>query len=671
MVRPTGRATTTGLALALWSLVATFGPGLPGDAQEQGPRVVRVAGTDRYETAAKVSSSLAAGVPRVFLATGLDFPDALAAGPVAGAHGIPILLVQRDRIPAATAQALDRLDPGAITVLGGSRAVSGHVLRAARGYTSGAVDRLAGTDRFATAAAIVDEYVDPGVPVVYVATGTGFADALAGGPAAVAEGGPLLLVDRDRVPAPTRTTLQRLRPARIVVLGGRAVVSEAVRESLRSLTDGPVERMAGPDRFATAAAIAADAFPDTTSAVYLATGHAFPDALTGGAAAGRTRAPLVTVQPGCVPDVVHEQLERLDPDTVVVLGGTAAISRTAADLTPCSEVGQPRASTIQTGLAAPWDVVFTPDGRTFLTERDTGRVLERFRDGRLRTVRELPVDNAGEGGLLGLAVSPTYAEDGWLYAMYTRSADQAIVRFRPDGQGAQTVVSGLPDNTYHNAGRIGFGPDGHLYVGMGDAGVPDAAQDVGRLEGKILRYTPDGGVPADNPFGGSNPVYAYGLRDPQGLAWDGAGRMYASEFGQNRQDEIDRIVPGGNYGWPIYEGNLEYEGDERPDGYVAPIFTAHPEQASWSGASVLVGGDIPAWEGDLFVASLRGERLYRLDLDPSGNVAGSEQLLVGRYGRLRHVTPAPDGSVWVLTSNCDGRGHCPTGADDRIVRLGR
>ena len=210
-----------------------------------------------------------------------------------------------------------------------------------------------------------------------------------------------------------------------------------------------------------------------------------------------------------------------------------------------------------------------------------------------------------------------------------------------------------------------------LYVGMGDAGDPAAAQDVGRLNGKILRYTPTGAPAPGNPFGDGNPVYAYGFRDPQGLTWDGAGRMYASEFGQNRQDEINRVVAGGNYGWPMREGNLDYQGGPRAPDERAPIFTAHPDQASWSGASVLVDGNIPQWEGDLFVAALRGERLYHLDLDASGNVAGVEQLLVGQYGRLRHVTPAPDGSLWVLTSNCDGRGSCPTGSDDRIVRLGR
>ena len=662
-------ARSTG-ALVLVALLAALVPGVAARAQDADPRIVRVDGEDRYATAAAIADEVAPGVDRVLLATGVDFPDALAAGPIAGSRGWPILLVEPDRLPQATADALDRLDPGAITVLGGPAAVEDTVLQAARTHTSGPVNWLEGADRYATAARVVDEYVDAGVSVAYVATGLGFADALAGGPAAVVTGGPLLLVEQDDVPAATMRTLQRLRPGRIVVLGGPTAVSQDVRDRLASLTDGPVQRVAGPDRYATAAAIAAEAFPDPVSTAYLATGETFPDALAGGPAAGRDGAPLLTVRHDCVPDVVADALERLDPDTVVVLGGPAAVSRTAADLARCSDVGQPRPTTIQTGLAAPWDVVFTPDGRTFLTERDAGRVRERLADGSLRTVREFDVDDDGEGGLLGLAASPDYATDGWLYALYTRTSDQVIVRFRPDGQGAQTIVAGLPDNTYHDAGRIEFGPDGMLYVGMGDAGDPDAAQDLGQRNGKILRYTPTGAPAPGNPFGDDNPVYAYGFRDPQGLTWDGAGRMYASEFGQNRQDEIDRVVAGGNYGWPIYEGNLEYQGGQRPDDYVAPIFTAHPDQASWSGASVLVGGDIPQWEGDLFVAALRGERLYHLDLDDSGNVAGSEQLLVGQYGRLRHVTPAPDGSLWVLTSNCDGRGSCPTGTDDRIVRLG-
>lgn len=656
--RGRGRA---GLLVAALLVVALP---MPSSGQGTDPRVVRIAGGDRYETAAELTMAFAAGVERVFLATGQEFPDALAAGPVAGREEYPILLVERDRIPRPTVEALQRLEPRAITILGGPVAVSSRVQAQADEYTSGDVDRVSGSDRYGTAAALVDVYVDAGVPVAYVATGRGFADALAGGPAAVVTDGPLLLVEPGSVPPDTAVTLDRLRPERIVVLGGAQAVSDTVLTRLRQYTTGEVTRLAGGDRYATAAEIARRVFEGTHGTVYMTTGQQFPDALAGGVVAGIEGAPLVTVDPRCVPDVVLDQIVRMDPDTLVVLGGTTAVSQQAADLVACSEVAEPSATTIQRNLAAPWDLAFTPDGRVFLTERDRGRVLERFPGGGLDEVARFDVDAEGEGGLLGLTVSPDYASDGWLYAMYTTQSDQRIVRFQADGSGTQTIVDGLPHNTFHDAGRIDFGPDGMLYVGLGDVGDPAAAQDTGELAGSVLRYEPDGDIPGDNPFG--NAIWAYGLRDPQGLAWNADGTMYATEFGPDRDDEINRIVRGGNYGWPEVTGT---DGGN-PD-YVDPLVVRQPAEASWSGAGILLGGDIPAWEGDLFAAGLRGQRLYRIDLDGQGDVAGIEAMLVGEYGRLRHVTQAPDGSLWILTSNCDGRGECPTGNDDRIIRLGR
>ncbi len=641
------------------TLVMVMLPATTAVGQQDGPQVVRIQGGDRYETAAEVASAFEPGVDRVFLATGQDFPDALAAGPVAGRQEFPILLVERNAIPEATADALTRLDPGAITIIGGPVAVGATVESQARQYTSGSVDRLQGGDRYATAAAIVDEYVDPGVPVVYIATGRTFADALAGGPAAVVAGGPLLLVEPGSIPAATATTLDRLRPARIVVLGGTQAVSSAVLSGLRDYTEGGVVRYSGGDRYGTAADIAERVFDGTHATVYMTTGQAFPDALAGGVVAGMAGAPMVTVDPRCVPDVVLDQIERMDPSTLVVLGGPTAVSQDAAELVACSEVREPQATTIQAGLQAPWDLAFTPDGRTFLTERDRGRVVERSSAGTLTEVISFPHDPAGEGGALGLTVSPNYAADGWLYAMYTTASDQKIARFQADGSQAQTIVSGLPHATFHDGGRIDFGPDGMLYVGMGDAGDADRAQDPHDLAGSILRYTPDG-TPAPGQFG--NAVWAYGLRNTQGLAWSTDGTLYAAEFGPDRDDEINRIVEGGNYGWPVHTGSDGGDLD-----YIDPVVVRQPEEASWSGADVLIGGDIPDWEGDLFVAALRGQRLYRMDLDAGGNVAGVEALLVGEYGRLRHVTQAPDGSLWILTSNCGG-GSC---SDDRIIRLGR
>ena len=177
-----------------------------------------------------------------------------------------------------------------------------------------------------------------------------------------------------------------------------------------------------------------------------------------------------------------------------------------------------------------------------------------------------------------------------------------------------------------------------------------------------MRITPEGGIPEDNPSPG-NPLYSYGHRNVEGLTWDEEGRLYASEFGLNRYDEVNLIEPGENYGWPHVEG----EGGEPR--YVDPITTWRTSEASPSGAEILKSGAIPQWEGDLFVAALRGERLWRLELGPEGQVTGREQLLRDQVGRIRHVVQAPDGSLWVTTSNRDGRGT-PAPQDDRIIRLG-
>ena len=320
-------------------------------------------------------------------------------------------------------------------------------------------------------------------------------------------------------------------------------------------------------------------------------------------------------------------------------------------------------SVVATGLEAPWDLVFAPGGEALVTERDSGRLLSVDASGGVEELQTLPAGGVGEGGLLGLALSPDYERDGLIYAYYSTDTDNRVVRFR-EGETPEPVLTGIPVNSFHNGGRIAFGPDGNLYVGTGDAGDRPSSQDAGSLAGKILRLTPEGEVPEDNPFP-DNPLYSYGHRNVQGLAWDTNGQLYASEFGQDTYDEVNRIVPGGNYGWPEVEG----EGGEG-SGYVDPVATFFPtSEASPSGVDILKGGAIPQWEGDFFMAALRGQRLYRLDLDESGAVVGQEELLQGEAGRLRHVVQAPDGSLWVLTSNRDGRGN-PVPDDDRIIRLG-
>ena len=318
-------------------------------------------------------------------------------------------------------------------------------------------------------------------------------------------------------------------------------------------------------------------------------------------------------------------------------------------------------STLAADLSVPWSFAFLPDGDALVTERDSGRLLRVNPSGEVREIQTLPEQGSGEGGLLGVAVSPEYERDRYVYAYTTTETDNRIIRFRL-GEEPEPVLTGIPVNSYHNGGRIRFGPDGLLYVTTGDAGDTANSQDRDSLGGKILRIAPDGSVPEDNPFANS-PVYSYGHRNVQGLAWDAEGRLFASEFGQNTWDEVNRIEAGENYGWPEVEG----EGGEE-QGFVDPITVWPTSEASPSGAEILVDGAIPGWEGDLFVTALRGESLWRLELDGRGNVADRERLLEGEVGRVRDVAQAPEGSLWVSTSNRDGRGT-PAENDDRIFRL--
>ena len=319
---------------------------------------------------------------------------------------------------------------------------------------------------------------------------------------------------------------------------------------------------------------------------------------------------------------------------------------------------------IAANLEVPWGIAFLPNGDALFTERDSGRLLRMDASGSIEEVQTLPTRGYGEGGSLGLAVSPDYDESGYVYAYYTTEVDNRVVRFRL-GEEPEPILTGIPFNTYHDGGRIAFGPDGMLYIATGDAGDPWTSQDRSSLGGKILRLTPDGGIPEDNPFPNS-PVYSYGHRNVEGLAWDAEGRLYASEFGQDAFDEVNLIRPGENYGWPAFEGDGGEEATAA--GFVNPVTTWTTDEASPSGAEILVNGAIPQWEGDLFVAALRGERLWRLELGPDGSVVERHELLRDEVGRIRNVVQAPDGSLWVTTSNLDGRGT-PAPQDDRILRL--
>jgi putative cell wall-binding protein len=289
--------------------------------------VARLAGADRYATAAAVSSaSFAPGVPVAYVATGANFPDALAGSAAAAVRGGPMLLVSSAGVPAATASELSRLRPGQIVVLGGGAVVSEATLQSLVPYaTSGVVRRLAGGNRFETAAAISADTFAPGVPIAYVATGSNFPDALAGTPAAGAQGGPVLLTGKTELPAATAAELARLHPGRIVILGGGGVVSDGVASQLQAYTSGGVTRMAGGDRYATAVSVTSATYP-SADVVYVATGANFPDALAGGPVAGRDGRPLLLVPATGLPDVVRAELLRLNPSSVIILGSTGVVS---------------------------------------------------------------------------------------------------------------------------------------------------------------------------------------------------------------------------------------------------------------------------------------------------------------------------------------------------------
>jgi glucose/arabinose dehydrogenase len=306
-------------------------------------------------------------------------------------------------------------------------------------------------------------------------------------------------------------------------------------------------------------------------------------------------------------------------------------------------------------LAVPWGVGFLPNGDALVTERDSRRIIRVSPGGRVTPVTVIEeAYSGGEGGLMGLAVSPTYARDSTVYIYYTTRTDNRIARLVP-GTPPAPIVTGIPVSGIHNGGRIAFGPDGYLYAGTGDASRNGLSQNPKSLGGKILRMTPAGKPAPGNPIPGSL-VWSIGHRNVQGLAWDEKKRLWAAEFGQNKVDEINLIRRGGNYGWPTVEGI------GRNPRFVDPLVTWPTSEASPSGIAIV---------GNLLVAAaLRGKRLWVVTIDPAtGRVADQPTaVLVGRFGRLRTVIQAPDGSLWITTSNRDGRGE-PTVEDDRIIRI--
>ncbi|MES9525356.1 PQQ-dependent sugar dehydrogenase [Streptomyces capoamus] len=344
-------------------------------------------------------------------------------------------------------------------------------------------------------------------------------------------------------------------------------------------------------------------------------------------------------------------------------GASGTSSPRATGSVPPAEGSVRVLRTVAGGLKTPWGLAALPGGGLLVSSRDEGtisRIDEKTgRRTELGTVSG--VSPAGEGGLLGIALSPDYAADRMVYAYFTSASDNRIVRMRYDERrpaGEQlgapdTVFKGIPKGFIHNGGRIAFGPDGMLYAGTGESGRKGLAQDRKSLGGKILRLTPDGEPAPGNPFPGS-PVYSYGHRNVQGLAWDGRQRLFASEFGQDTWDELNAIKPGGNYGWPRAEGRSS------DPSFQNPLAQWPTDDASPSGIACV--------NGVIWMAALKGERLWRVPLNGTSASAAPQAFLAGTYGRLRTVVPAGGDRLWLVTSNTDGRGT-PGKGDDRVLEL--
>jgi glucose/arabinose dehydrogenase len=321
---------------------------------------------------------------------------------------------------------------------------------------------------------------------------------------------------------------------------------------------------------------------------------------------------------------------------------------------------------VATETDLPWGLTTLPDGQVVYGRRDAFELVRLDPATGAKTVLgRVPgvAGTDGEGGVLGIAVAADFTADPWLYVMHTTTTDNRVVRIRYTGGALtgtpQVLLTGIPRNKYHNGGRLRFGPDGKLYVATGDGQNGDWAQDLGNLAGKVLRVNPDGSVPSDNPFG--TPVWSYGHRNPQGLAFDSQGRLWEQEFGNSVMDETNVIVRGGNYGWPICEGTTGSCGEP---GFIAPKRTYPVAEGSCSGIAVV--------RDALYIACLRGARLYRAEISGDG-LTNVEQYLTGTYGRLRTVEPSADGGLWLTTSTRGDKDSIANNSNERIlkVELGR
>jgi glucose/arabinose dehydrogenase len=396
---------------------------------------------------------------------------------------------------------------------------------------------------------------------------------------------------------------------------------------------------------------------------------------TSAVAPSGTPAPTATVR--ITPDPLPTRTPRLEfppitpaPDTTpVAVPGTGSVLK--------DEV-------VQTGLEVPWDMAFTPDGRMLVTERNKG-VVDVFASGAPAAPKlaTLTVDGviysrtSEEDGLLGIAVDPRFASNGFVYVCASRHDPDLnaylnqVLRYKLTGTSwtldGFVIREGITAEYLHDGCRIRFDGTGHLWVTMGENWQFNPAQDPNSMLGKILRVNPDGSIPADNPIlpgaRARTAIYSMGHRNPQGIAIAG-GDVYVIEHGPDVDDEINYILPAANYGWP----DLRDTGGPAK-GMRDPIWTSGPVTYAPSGGAFANGALWGSWSGSLFVATLKAQSLRRFSVTPT-KATQQEILLEGKYGRLRGVTQGPDGALYVSTSNLDGRGaNVQKPGDDRIIRM--
>lgn len=336
-----------------------------------------------------------------------------------------------------------------------------------------------------------------------------------------------------------------------------------------------------------------------------------------------------------------------------------SVDRVGASIT--TQETQANVEVLLTSLDIPWETAFLPDKTLFITERKgivwqlDGEIQPDGRRLKKQILELAEVAHVGEGGLLGMAHHPNHAKNGYTYLYYTyenNGLKNKVVRYLHIGDSLKfdrEIIDDIPGNSNHNGGRIAFGPDNKLYITTGDSQNPSTSQDLSSLAGKILRVSDDGTVPTDNPFPNS-PVYSYGHRNPQGLAWDKEGSLWATEHGQSAQDEVNQILPGKNYGWPIIRGDDEKEGMEKP------FF--HSGSSTWAPSGMVINGNL------LYFAGLRGGAIFALNL----KTKELKQYFKNEFGRIRTIVMGEDENFYILTNNRDGRG-VPVAEDDRLIRI--